>query len=83
MDGPTATRTIRDMGYSGRIFGVTGVTSAADVTTFTDSGVNRVLVKPFTLNDFHSALISDAMFGSMTNDGGFDGAGRNEGERGM
>ena len=72
MDGPTATRAIRAMGYAGRIFGVTGNGMPSDIPTFTDSGVNRVLVKPFTLNDFHSALVGDAMFGGMTNDRGFD-----------
>jgi hypothetical protein len=73
MDGPTATRAIRAMGYAGRIFGVTGNGMASDIKTFMDSGVSRVMVKPFTLNDFYSALMGDAMFGGgMTNDGGFD-----------
>ena len=55
MDGPTATRTIRKLGYTGRIFGVTG---NGDVQQFTDSGVERVLMKPFSLPDFQAALVS-------------------------
>ena len=57
MDGPTATRAIRLMGYTGRIFGVTGNAMAADVQLFTESGVDQVLVKPFSLPDFHAALV--------------------------
>ena len=55
MDGPTATRAIRDMGYTGRIFGVTG---NGNVQQFTDSGVEQVLMKPFSLPEFQAALVS-------------------------
>ena len=58
MDGPTATKAIRKLGYTGRIFGVTGNGMAADVQQFTDSGVERVLIKPFTLLEFQAALMS-------------------------
>ena len=56
MDGPTATRAIRLLGYTGRIFGVTGNGIPADVKAFRDSGVDRVVLKPFTLADFQEAL---------------------------
>ena len=55
MDGPTATRAIRELGYTGRIFGVTG---NGNVQQFTDSGVEWVLMKPFSLPDFQAALVS-------------------------
>jgi CheY-like chemotaxis protein len=56
MDGPTATRAIRALGYTGRIFGVTGNGVAADVRLFKASGADRVVLKPFTLADFQDAL---------------------------
>ena len=60
MDGPTATRAIRLLGYTGRIFGVTGNGIPADVKAFRDSGVDRVILKPFTLADFQEALGGEA-----------------------
>ena len=69
MDGPTATRAIRELGYTGRIFGVTGNGMAADVQLFIDSGVDRVLVKPFSLPDFHAALVGRAVYGESTTPG--------------
>ena len=73
MDGPTATRVIRQKGYLGRIFGVTGNGTAPDVAVFMDSGVNRVLVKPFTIADFQSAIVGDAVFGAIRSDDASDG----------
>ena len=55
MDGPTATRAIRELGYTGRIFGVTG---NGNVQVFMDSGVERVLMKPFSLPEFQAALVA-------------------------
>ena len=63
MNGPTATRAIRRLGYTGRIFGVTGNGMAPDVKAFTDSGVDKVMVKPFSLDDYHAAVVGDALFG--------------------
>jgi CheY-like chemotaxis protein len=57
MDGPTATRAIRALGYTGRIFGVTGNGVAADVERFLASGIDRVILKPFSLPDFQAALV--------------------------
>ena len=54
------------MGYAGRIFGVTGNGMAPDVKVFTDSGVDRVMVKPFSLDDFHAAVVGGALFGVMS-----------------
>ena len=55
MDGPTATRAIRLLGYTGRIFGVTG---NRNVQLFLDSGVERVILKPFSIPEFQAALVS-------------------------
>ena len=46
MDGPTATKEIRTLGYKGLIIGVTGNALPADVAFFLAQGVDRVLVKP-------------------------------------
>ena len=71
MDGPTATRAIRLLSYTGRIFGVTGNGMAADMKLFSDSGVDRVILKPFTLAHFQAALGGEAAP---------EGAGSKEGE---
>ncbi len=73
MDGPTATRAIRGMGYLGRIFGVTGNGTPPDVQLFMDSGANRVLIKPFTIADFQSAIVGDAVFGAISSGDASDG----------
>ena len=56
MDGPTATRLIRDMGYQGLIVGVTGNALADDVGTFVSNGVNTVFVKPLDVQAFFDYL---------------------------
>eukprot|EP00596_Hydrurales_sp_CCMP1899_P008433 CAMPEP_0119051260 /NCGR_PEP_ID=MMETSP1177-20130426/72933_1 /TAXON_ID=2985 /ORGANISM="Ochromonas sp, Strain CCMP1899" /LENGTH=620 /DNA_ID=CAMNT_0007030401 /DNA_START=1058 /DNA_END=2920 /DNA_ORIENTATION=- len=49
MDGPTATRHIREMGYDGPIFGVTGNALQSDVNYFKKCGANEVLAKPLDI----------------------------------
>ena len=56
MDGPTATKEIRALGYTAPIFGVTGNTLDSDKKCFTDSGADRVLPKPFDINIFDRAM---------------------------
>ena len=46
MDGPTATKALRAMGYDGLIIGVTGNAHTEDIETFLKAGVNKVLTKP-------------------------------------
>ena len=58
MDGPTATREIRSLGYTAPIFGVTGNTLDTDIDYFINSGANRVLAKPFDINIFDSAIMT-------------------------
>ena len=52
MDGPSATRIIRDMGFKGLILGVTGNALPEDVADFMACGANAVLVKPLNVNEF-------------------------------
>eukprot|EP01042_Synura_sphagnicola_P036518 gene36518-biopygen8477 len=50
MDGPTATRAIRSLGYKGIIIGVTGNSSPQDILLFTASGADLVLPKPLDVD---------------------------------
>ena len=58
MDGVTATRHIRQLGYTGQIIGVTGNALAEDVNTFLSSGADVVLTKPLTIAAFDEYLNS-------------------------
>ena len=58
MDGPTATKLIRDMGYTGVIIGVTGNALPSDVSHFTISGANCVLLKPVDMDALEGSLFS-------------------------
>ena len=50
MDGPTATRAIRGLGFKGIIIGVTGNSSPKDLETFTSSGADLVMPKPLDID---------------------------------
>jgi osomolarity two-component system sensor histidine kinase TcsA len=50
MDGLTATRELRKLGFEGFIAGVTGNALPVDVMTFKASGVDEVLTKPLNVN---------------------------------
>ena len=56
MDGPTATKAIRHLGYRGPIFGVTGNALDSDVNYFVQSGANGVLAKPFDFAAFKELI---------------------------
>jgi len=56
MDGPTATKLIRKLGYNGIIIGATGNALAADIQTFQSSGTNAVLTKPIDLNLLYKTI---------------------------
>ena len=57
MDGVTATRSIRKLGYKGRIIGVTGNAFQEDVDSFIRSGANIVLTKPLSKASLEEYLI--------------------------
>ena len=56
MDGPTATRTIREMGYGGIIIGITGNALQTDMKTFLEQGANSVHAKPLNIVAFDADL---------------------------
>lgn len=49
MDGPAATRAIRECGVTCPIIGITGNVLPADTIIFLNAGANRVLSKPVTM----------------------------------
>lgn len=56
MNGPTATKTIREMGFNGIIIGVTGNGHQSDLDIFLDSGVDEIFLKPLTAETFNSSV---------------------------
>jgi CheY-like chemotaxis protein len=58
MDGPTACRAIRALGYKGLIFGVTGNYRERDVEFFVNRGADVVLSKPFDTDKFQQCMRS-------------------------
>jgi len=50
MDGPTAVREIRHIGYRGRVIGITGQTQPEETHYFLTSGADEVLSKPVNTN---------------------------------
>ena len=50
MNGPNATRAIRELGYTGPIIGVTGNALTVDKTIFMNSGATAVIIKPLRIN---------------------------------
>ena len=57
MDGPTATKEIRALGYTAPIFGVTGNTLDSDIDYFIDSGANSVIAKPLDMKNFDLSIL--------------------------
>ena len=49
MNGFEAVKAIRELGYTGLIFGVTGSANENDTKLFYENGVNKVLEKPLNL----------------------------------
>jgi len=60
MDGPTATKAIRALGYRNPVLGVTGNGQDFDVATFLASGANKVLTRHRQHSD-DTLLDSDAL----------------------
>lgn len=54
MNGPTASKRIRELGYEGMIFGLTGHALSEDIRDYISSGADKVIVKP---------LRKDVLFG--------------------
>ena len=60
MDGPTATREIRALGYNGLIIGLTGNVHEDEIDTFIHAGANRVLIKPLHVEDLFDVIEGNA-----------------------
>ena len=56
MDGPTATREIRALGYNGVIIGLTGNAYPDDIDAFINAGANRILAKPVQIAELFSVI---------------------------
>jgi CheY-like chemotaxis protein len=56
MDGPSACKAVRSIGYKGLIFGVTGNYRERDVEFFVSSGADVVLSKPFDTDKFQQCM---------------------------
>ena len=56
MDGPDATKAIRELGYTGPIIGCTGNTLDMDLLRFKECGCDRVIGKPFRPDLFHQYM---------------------------
>ena len=57
MDGPTAIRNIRELGYQGQIVGLTGNVLGTEIETMRQAGANKVLSKPVQLTDIESLIM--------------------------
>ena len=69
MDGPDATKAIRDLGYTGPIIGCTGNTLDTDLLRFKESGCDRVIGKPFLPELFHQFMTELSVNASASYDG--------------
>ena len=56
MDGPSASKIIRGLGFSGHLVAVTANSVPKDVQTFISSGANYVFTKPLDMSVFGSKL---------------------------
>ena len=61
MDGPTATRELRALGYKGMIIGVTGSALPADMEIFLSAGATCVLTKPYHVEDLFAAIAGNVL----------------------
>ena len=59
MDGVTATRRIRRLGFLGKIIVVTGNALEEGMATFKESGADAVLMKPLDIRRFDAFMRSD------------------------
>ena len=66
MDGTTATKLIRELGYKGKIFGITGNAFQSDIDEFIAHGVDEVLIKPLSMDKY--AYVVQTIFSSLPSD---------------
>ena len=68
MDGPTASKELRALGYKGLIIGVTGSALPVDVEHFLKCGANHVLVKPLDLDCLQRLLMETLPLSKASNE---------------
>ena len=56
MRGRDAVRHIRELGYSGWVFGVTGNVLPSDIEDFKANGADLVILKPMNIEKFKEAM---------------------------
>ena len=56
MDGPTATKKLRELGYKSAIIGVTGNAMTSDIDLFLRQGADKVLLKPVKIEQLYDAI---------------------------
>ena len=62
MDGPTAAKEMRSMGYKGLIVGVTGNALLSDIELFLSHGADAVLNKPIDMNKLDELLRGNIIY---------------------
>jgi hypothetical protein len=60
--GTTASLKLRELGYAGRIIGITGNALQEDILDFMKHGVDRVMIKPLTSEDYNDLIIGRHVF---------------------
>ena len=58
MNGPKAAQAIRHLGFSGLLYGITGIMFEADIEEFQCSGVDAVYSKPLEVDVLNGMLMS-------------------------
>jgi two-component system, sensor histidine kinase len=56
LEGPAATKQIRDLGYKGLVIGLTGQLQPEEQQLFKEQGANHVLAKPVDLTILRGIL---------------------------
>ena len=58
MNGPSAVKLIRELGFDGLIIGITGHAGEDELNAFTTNGANQVIVKPVNTVELKSIIIN-------------------------
>jgi CheY-like chemotaxis protein len=56
MNGNIAAKEMREMGYTGKIFGITGNAMQSDIDDFISNGANSVFIKPLKVENYNHIL---------------------------
>ena len=65
MNGPTASRHIRELGCDSFIVGITGNVLPEDIAHFKENGANLVFPKPVRLPDLEAAWLEYGVMGQQ------------------